>query len=127
MGTLPDLNMKYRPRLPIAEFIQKLADKDAGVFKTQAQAFIASFMLGVLNNERLPLDSSESTKAGFDFTNFDSHELDVLKAVAILKCENDSDDELIKCIEEYVNGGLPILKKNYENYDGRISLRDLFD
>ncbi|KEO84706.1 hypothetical protein [Tumebacillus flagellatus] len=97
-------------------FYRMLRDKK--VIDTMHQLFTYACLVGVKEDKR-----SEGPKPDDICTvgNIDVHNLQVVKGIVLMKSEPESSDELLKVIEEFADGGIEILMKEFDN-EGTIRL-----
>lgn len=103
--------------------IQILTSDSVGVFKEIWRLLLFAAVLGFSNQRREPLSSVETGK-GIDQLSFGNNPvwpglLYLLGLVdsddtQVLKSSEESEDERVQIFEEYANGGLAILKEEFE-------------
>ncbi|MFW6025408.1 MAG: hypothetical protein ACOCRX_03625 [Candidatus Woesearchaeota archaeon] len=82
------------------------------------QLFTFASLLGLKHNQ---YNTDKKDSDIFQVQNIDEDNLKVLKGIALMKLDVENGKELIQEIVNYADGGIEIIKKDYEN-EGRIRL-----
>lgn len=111
-------------RTAYKDFYKKMIDE--GLIQNQHQLFTYAFLVGLINNKQYDGNSVTSKSDICQVNNIDENNLKIIKGIALMKLDVNNGDELLKAIQNYADGGIEILKKEYEN-DKTIRLDKYID
>ncbi|MGE5474809.1 MAG: hypothetical protein ACM3UU_11370 [Ignavibacteriales bacterium] len=121
MSLIYELKSTDHIRTVFKDFYKKMIEE--GLIQNQHQLFTYAFLVGLINNKSY--DGSPKSDICL-VENIDKNNLKIIKGIALMKLKVEDGDQLLKEIQNYADGGIQILMKEYEN-DKTIRLDKYID
>ena len=103
------------------DFYKKMREKN--IVDQMHQLFTYAFLVGIKNDNK---NNDRKNSDIFQVQNIDERNFEIVKGIALMKIDVDNGKELINEIMKYADGGIEVLKVDYEN-DDKLSLQKYLD